>query len=196
MDYKWFHKKLHFLKKFFGSVLTVSDDLGRVVIPKEIRRTLRIREGDSLEIFTDRQGEIILKKYSPIGELSRFAKDYAESLAATLGTTICITDHDQIIAAAGFGKKELQDKYISKRLENSISEREQVLAYRGEKKYVSITEEDQEDFFGQIISPIICEGDVLGSVILLERQDKKKLGETEQRVITCASNFLGRQMEQ
>ena len=79
------------------------DDLGRVVIPKEIRRTLRIREGDSLEIFTDRQGEIILKKYSPIGELSRFAKDYAESLATTLGSTVCITDHDQIIAAAGYG---------------------------------------------------------------------------------------------
>ena len=172
------------------------DDLGRVVIPKEIRRTLRIREGDSLEIFTDRQGEIILKKYSPIGELSHFAKDYAESLANTLGTTICITDHDQIIAAAGYGKKELQDKYISKRMESAIAEREQILAYQGEKKFVPITEETQNDFCGQIINPVICEGDVLGSVVLLEKQDKKKLGETEQKVITCASNFLGRQMEQ
>ena len=172
------------------------DDLGRVVIPKEIRRTLRIREGDSLEIFTDRQGEIILKKYSPIGEMSHFAKDYAESLATTLGCTICITDNDQVIAAAGFGKKELQDKYITKRLETSISEREQTLAYQGEKKYIPITDETQDTFHGQIISPVICEGDVLGSVILLEKQDKKKLGETEQRVITCASNFLGRQMEQ
>ena len=172
------------------------DDLGRVVIPKEIRRTLRIREGDSLEIFTDRQGEIILKKYSPIGELSNFAKDYAESLSSTLGTTVCIADHDQIIAAAGFGKKDLQDKYISKRLENTISEREQVIAYQGEKKYVPITEEGKEEFYGQIISPIICEGDVLGAVILLEKQDKKKLGETEQQVVFSASNFLGRQMEQ
>ena len=196
MDYKWFHKNLHFLKIFFGSVLTVSDDLGRVVIPKEIRRTLRIREGDSLEIFTDRQGEIILKKYSPIGELSHFAKDYAESLANTLGTTICITDHDQVIAAAGYGKKELQDKYISKRLESAIAEREQILAYQGERKFVPITEETQNDFYGQIINPVICEGDVLGSVILLEKQDKKKLGEMEQKVVTCASNFLGRQMEQ
>ena len=172
------------------------DDLGRVVIPKEIRRTLRIREGDSLEIFTDRQGEIILKKYSPIGELSHFAKDYAESLANTLGTTICITDHDQVIAAAGYGKKELQDKYISKRLESAIAEREQILAYQGERKFVPITEETQNDFYGQIINPVICEGDVLGSVILLEKQDKKKLGEMEQKVVTCASNFLGRQMEQ
>ena len=196
MDYKWFHKKLHFLKNFFGSVLTVSDDLGRVVIPKEIRRTLRIREGDSLEIFTDRQGEIILKKYSPIGEMSNFAKDYADSLASTLGCTVCIADHDQIIAAAGYGKKELQDKYISKRMESTIAEREQVMAYQGEKRFVPITEEMQDAFAGQIISPVICEGDVLGAVILLEKQEKKKLGETEQRVVTCASNFLGRQMEQ
>jgi AbrB family transcriptional regulator (stage V sporulation protein T) len=172
------------------------DDLGRVVIPKEIRRTMRIREGDSLEIFTDRQGEIILKKYSPIGEMSNFAKDYAESLATTLGCTICITDHDQIIAAAGFGKKELQDKYISKRMESVIAEREQVMAYRGEKRFVPVTEEMQDSYAGEIISPVICEGDILGAVILLEKQDKKKLGETELRVVTCASNFLGRQMEQ
>ncbi len=172
------------------------DDLGRVVIPKEIRRTMRIREGDSLEIFTDRQGEIILKKYSPIGELSHYAKDYAESLATTLGTTICITDHDQIIAAAGYGKKELQDKYISKRLESVIAEREQVLAYQGERKFVPITDEVQVEFYGQIIYPVICEGDVLGAVILLEKQEKKKLGDIEQKVILCASDFLGRQMEQ
>ena len=70
------------------------DDLGRVVVPKEIRRTLRIREGDPLEIFTDREGEIILKKYSPIGELSLFAKQYAESLAQTTGHIVCIADRD------------------------------------------------------------------------------------------------------
>ena len=172
------------------------DDLGRVVIPKEIRRTLRIREGDSLEIFTDREGEIILKKYSPIGEMSHFAKDYAESLAGTLGCTICITDHDQIIAAAGYGKKELQDKYITKRMESTIADREQVIAYHGEKRFVPVTEEMQDSFMGQIISPVISEGDVLGAVILLDKQEKRKLGETEQRVVTCASNFLGRQMEQ
>lgn len=172
------------------------DDLGRVVIPKEIRRTLRIREGDPLEIFTDRQGEIILKKYSPIGELSRFAKDYAESLATTLSCTICITDHDQIVAAAGYGKKELQDKYISKKLETAISEREQSVAYLGEKKYIPITEEIKDEYPGQVICPIICEGDVLGAVVLLEKTDKKKLGDAEQRVVLCAANFLGRQMEQ
>ena len=76
------------------------DDLGRVVIPKEIRRTLRIREGDPLEIFTDREGEIILKKYSPIGELGTLAKLYAESLAQTLSCTVCITDMDQVVAVS------------------------------------------------------------------------------------------------
>ena len=85
------------------------DDLGRVVIPKEIRRTLRIREGDPLEIFTDREGEIILKKYSPIGELGTLAKLYAESLSQTLGCTVCVTDTDQIVAVSGSGKKELQE---------------------------------------------------------------------------------------
>ena len=74
------------------------DDLGRVVVPKEIRRTPRIREGDPLEIFTDREGEIILKKYSPIGELGNLAKLYAESLSQTMGCTVCITDTDQVVA--------------------------------------------------------------------------------------------------
>ena len=172
------------------------DDLGRVVVPKEIRRTLRIREGDPLEIFTDRQGEIILKKYSPIGELSIFAKEYADSLAATLGCTVCITDNDSIVAASGYGKKELQDKFISKRLGEVLSGREQIIAHAGEKKFTLVTEESGEEYFGQVICPILCEGDVLGSVILLEKNDKKKMGEAEQKLAVCAANFLGRQMEQ
>ncbi len=172
------------------------DDLGRVVIPKEIRRTLRIREGDPLEIFTDRQGEIILKKYSPIGELSAFAKEYAESLASTLSCTVCVTDHDQIIAASGYGKKDLQDKYVSKRLEQTMVEREQVLAVLGERKYIPLTDDGTEDFASQVICPILCEGDVLGSVILLDKNDKKRMGETEQKLALCAANFLGRQIEQ
>ena len=77
------------------------DDLGRVVIPKEIRRTLRIREGDPLEIYTDRDGEVILKKYSPIGEMSSFAKDYTESLFRSLGHIAVIVDRDQVVAASG-----------------------------------------------------------------------------------------------
>lgn len=172
------------------------DDLGRVVIPKEIRRTLRIREGEPLEIYTDREGEIILKKYSPIGEIGTFAKEYVESLASTLGTTVCVADQDQIIAAAGYGKKELQGQSISKELENVMAERKQILAYSGDRAFVAITEEMKESFYGEIIQPILCEGDVIGSVILLEKHDGKKLGEAERKVVTCAAEFFGRRMEQ
>ena len=99
------------------------DDLGRIVIPKEIRRTLRIREGDPLEIFTDKEGEIILKKYSPIGELSEFASQYAETLAKTTGHIACISDKDTIIAVAGAPKKEYLEKSISNEVERIMEEK-------------------------------------------------------------------------
>ena len=96
------------------------DDLGRVVIPKEIRRTLRIREGDPLEIFTDREGEVILKKYSPISELGDFAKEYAETLYETLGTPVLISDRDEMIAAAGLSKKDYLNRRLSPGVEDII----------------------------------------------------------------------------
>ena len=89
------------------------DDLGRVVIPKEIRRTLRLREGTPLEIFTDREGEIIFKKYSPMAELGTFAAQYADALAAGSGHMVCITDRDQVLAVSGGMKKEVRQKGIS-----------------------------------------------------------------------------------
>ena len=102
-------------------------DLGRVVIPKEIRRTLRIREGDPLEIYVDRDGEVILKKYSPIGELGDFAKEYAESLHEGTGHLTLITDRDHVIAAAGPAKKEYQDKPIGALVENVMENRRSLL---------------------------------------------------------------------
>lgn len=172
------------------------DDLGRVVIPKEIRRTLRIREGDPLEIFTDREGEVILKKYSPIGELSSFSGEYAESLAQSTGYIVCVTDTDQIIAAAGVGKKELQDRAVSKELEQVMDAREQILAGNGDRKYRKIAEGQNEEYAFQAISPIICEGDAIGTVVLLTKDDKKKFGELERMLAQTAAGFLGKQMEQ
>ena len=172
------------------------DDLGRVVIPKEIRRTLRIREGDPLEIFTDREGEIILKKYSPIGELSTFSKQYAESLAQTTGLLAAVCDMDQIVAASGTGKKELADKYISKQLEKVLGERNNLAAACRDKKYVKIVSDQEETYSYQVISPIICEGDVIGGVILLAKDEKQECSEAEQKLAACAADFLGRQMEQ
>lgn len=170
------------------------DDLGRVVIPKEIRRTLRIREGDPLEIFTDREGEIILKKYSPIGELGALARQYSESLAQTMGCTVCITDNDQIVAASGTGKKELQDKYISKELEKAIQSREQIAAGVGSSKFICIAA-DEKNFLEEVICPILSEGDAIGAVVLLNKDEKKSFGELEQKVTLSAASFLGKQME-
>ena len=170
------------------------DDLGRVVVPKEIRRTLRIREGDPLEIFTDREGEIILKKYSPIGELSIFAKQYAEAMAQTTGLVAVIADRDQFIAVAGNGKKDLLAKSVSRELEQLMTEREIVTAHKGEKNYVSISY-DEEEYAGQVIVPIICEGDVIGAVLLLAREAKQKMTEMELKLAQTAASFLGRQME-
>ena len=110
------------------------DELGRVVVPKEIRRTLRIREGDPLEIFTNRDGEVILKKYSPIGELDNFAKQYAEALGQTSGQMIMICDRDQVVAASGGAKKENIGKKISKDVENLIDEREVFTTHNSLKK--------------------------------------------------------------
>ena len=172
------------------------DDLGRVVIPKEIRRTLRIREGDPLEIFTDREGEVILKKYSPIGELSVFAGQYAESLAQTMNCTVCITDKDQIIAAAGSGRKELQEKYIQKELTELLEERECVFLRKQDKSFVVIADGAEEYGTEEVINPILCEGDVIGSVIFLKKEEKRRFGEAEQKVAMSAAAFLGKQMEQ
>lgn len=172
------------------------DDLGRVVVPKEIRRTLRIREGDPLEIFTDREGEIILKKYSPIGELGQFAKQYADSLTQTTGHIVAITDKDQFIAVAGPMKKDMITKGISHDLEEAINERETIAASKDDKNFIRIMNEDDAEFTFQVITPIISEGDAIGSVILLSKDAKTKFGELEIKLASTAAAFLGRQMEQ
>ena len=130
------------------------DDLGRIVVPKEIRRTLRIREGDPLEIFTDREGEIILKK---LGEMGNFADQYAESLAQTTGHLVLITDCDHVVTASGAGKKEYEGKPISKQLEDAISERKNFLASRNDAEFVKVTLDDAGEFGQQALSTIRSE---------------------------------------
>lgn len=171
------------------------DDLGRIVIPKEIRRTLRIRESDPLEIFTDREGEIILKKYSPIGEITIFAKQYAESLAQVSGHAAVIADRDQFVAVSG-GYKSLLGKSLSRELEEKLDNREVVIASLNDRNFISISSEAMDEYQHEAIAPIICEGDVIGAVILLENDMKGKMSEVEQKLILSAAGFLGRQMEQ
>ena len=170
------------------------DDLGRVVIPKEIRRTLHIREADPLEIFTDREGQVILKKYSPLGEMSTFAKQYAESLAQVSGHAALIADREQFIASCG-GYKQLVGKAVSEQLDRKVQERESGIAVKGDRSYITICDEGSSDYYSQAIAPILCEGDVIGSVVLLQNDSKQRMGEVELKLIQSAASFLGRQME-
>ena len=173
------------------------DDLGRVVIPKEIRKTLRIKEGDPLEIFTDREGEIILKKYSPIGELSEFATEYAETLAKTTGHIACITDKDMVIAVSGGSKKEYLEQGISPELEQIMDEKENYTSKENNNISIPIikNEAKEKKNNAQVVYPIIADGDAIGTVILLSKDENVKMTEVEQKVVQSAASFLGTQME-
>ena len=173
------------------------DDLGRVVIPKEIRKTLRIKEGDPLEIFTDREGQVILKKYSPIGELSEFATEYAETLAKTTGHIACITDKDMVIAVSGGSKKEFLEQSISKDLERIIDDKEIYLSKDNNNKAIPVTQNDNKERVAnaQVVYPIISDGDAIGSVILLSKDTNTKMSDIEKKVAQSAASFLGSQME-
>lgn len=173
------------------------DDLGRVVIPKEIRKTLRIKEGDPLEIFTDKEGEVILKKYSPIGELSEFASEYADTLAKTTGHIACITDKDTVIAVAGGSKKEYLEQGISEELEKIMDYKENYNSKENNNQSIPITKNDnnEKQKNSQVVYPIIAGGDVIGSVILLAKDQNTKMSEVEQKVVQSAASFLGTQME-
>ena len=171
------------------------DDLGRVVIPKEIRRTMRIREGDPLEIYTDRDGEVIFKKYSPIGELGDFALDYAETLSKTSGYPTCITDKDNIIAVSGVPKRELSDKKISPELEKMMEDKSTFVLKKGDEKKINIID-GSEKYTAGVVVPIISEGDTIGSVVFFSNETIPQMGEVEEKLAKSAAVFLGRHMEQ
>ena len=172
------------------------DDLGRVVVPKEIRRTLRIKEGDPLEIYTDREGEVIFKKYSPIGELQSFASEYADTLQKTSSMPIFICDRDEIIAVSGASKKEYLDRKISKGLEDIVESRS--LYMKGNNKEIAVSY-DGCSHYVNCAMPIISEGDVIGCVLTGMQYNspvtQKISDETELKLIQTAGIFLGKQME-
>lgn len=173
------------------------DELGRVVIPKEIRRTLRIREGDPLEIFVDREGGVILKKYSPIGELGDFAKEYAESLHQSVGHTAAICDRDLIIAASGSGKRELLGKPIHEMLERVMQNRAKVIASAaaGEALIPITADDDGGRYTAELVIPIISSGDAIGAVMLLTSDNGAGFDKAEVKVCETAAGFMGKQME-
>jgi AbrB family transcriptional regulator (stage V sporulation protein T) len=172
------------------------DDLGRVVIPKEIRRTMRIREGDPLEIYTDREGGVILKKYSPISELNEFAGEFIESAHTILGDSAIVTDTDQVVAVSGGSKKDYLDKKISIEVERIIQSKSIKVMSDGEAMQPITNEADEDkDYKSQVIVPIISQGDPIGSIIFFSRDQNRKLGEMELKTAEIAAHFLAKQMD-
>ncbi len=170
------------------------DDLGRVVIPKEIRRTMRIREGDPLEIYTDREGEVIFKKYSPIGEMQTFSAQYAETLYKTCSMAVAICDRDAVTACAGIPKKEYTDRKISAELDRIIENR---TLYR-ESGHEDVFVVDGASAQVSCAMPIITDGDVTGVVasVYTDEASKTRSREVETKLIQAAAGFLGRQIEE
>ena len=169
------------------------DDLGRVVIPKEIRRTQRIREGDPLEIFTTGAGEVIFKKYSPMGELAGFAAQYTEALHKALGLTALICDRDSIIAAAGTAKRDYQERGVSIPLER-IMDRRKPFWHSGKAEECVFPCEGSDKHI-LAACPLLAGGDVAGAVLLLSADKTARPGETEQAALQIAASFLAKQVE-
>ena len=169
------------------------DDLGRVVIPKEIRKTLRIREGDPLEIFTAKDGEVILKKYSPIGELNEFSQEYAETLGEILGHGVIVTDLDSIVSVSKLPKKDYKEKNISRELEQIIENRE-IKQIKDENK-IPLYKDDNNFYNGQIIMPIIStSGDCIGSIVIVTKENES-FQEGIDKILKVACSFLGKQVQ-
>ncbi|NPV91285.1 MAG: stage V sporulation protein T [Firmicutes bacterium] len=175
------------------------DDLGRIVIPKEIRRNLRIREGTPLEIFVDREGGVILKKYSIVGRLEEFAQEYADSLHQSLGHLALICDQDTVVAVSGGAKKEFLNKKLDATIRKVMENREPLLINDNDDPYFEVIaildETERYRSFPKVISPIIFEGDAIGAVILMPKDQGVKLGDIELKMTQTAAGFLAKQME-
>lgn len=169
------------------------DDLGRVVIPKEIRRTMRIREGDPLEIYTDKDGGVIFKKYSLMGGLGDFSGQMCETLNKTTGEVAVITDRDSCIAVAGAARRELSDKRISSELEQ-IMEGRQIYQYQPGTPSLPVSDEN-ERYRIVCAAPILSEGDVLGCVLFASTEESLSSSETDYKLVQTIAGFLGRHME-
>lgn len=169
------------------------DDLGRVVIPKEIRRTMRIREGDPLEIYTDNDGEVIFKKYSPIGELSPCSAQYAEVLCKNVGFPALICDRDHVVAAAGVSRKEYLERRVSAELEELMESRRSYISRQGDGGFFPVEGLDRR---AVVVFPVIASGDINGAVLLLENDAGTAPRDTEIKLTEVAAGFLGKQMEE
>lgn len=166
------------------------DDLGRIVIPKEIRRNLHIRESDPMEIYTDSQGQVILKKYSSMEAMYEFTKSYADSLSRSSGHGVIITDREKIIASSGLGKS-FTGKALSRELISSMDSRKFILAKRENRDFKDLLGETEKEYSSLALAPVIAAGDIVGSIIILEENPKNKLTENDMLLAKFAADFLG-----
>jgi AbrB family transcriptional regulator (stage V sporulation protein T) len=169
------------------------DDLGRVVIPKEIRRTMRIREGESLEIYTDNNGEVIFKKYSPIGELSPASAQYAEILGKNTEFPVLICDRDHVVALSGLSRRDYMDRRISPELESCIDSRSPYIAEPSGEKIFPV---DGTQLAIACIYPIIASGDLNGAVVVMEKENGELPDDMQLKLAEVAAGFLSSQIEQ
>ena len=169
------------------------DDLGRIVIPKEIRRTLRIREGDPLEIYTEKDGGVIFRKYSPMGDLQDFAAQICESIGSNTGKIAAVADRDSIIALSGAPKRELMDKPNSPELDRLMEQRRNYRYTPGDP-LLKASDESEKYHLG-VAAPILSQGDLMGCVMLLMGEDRTPMQEADQKLAQTVAGFLGKQME-
>ena len=168
------------------------DDLGRVVIPKEIRRTMRIREGDPLEIYTNPDGEVIFKKYSAIGELSDGAAQTAEVLAKLSGSPAVVFDKDHVVAVSGAPKKVYSQRRISQALEELMEQRK-AFEYSSDGEQIKPIEGLGPHALA--VSPIITNGDISGAVAIVSENESEKCSALQAMLCKAGAMFLGKQIE-
>ena len=165
------------------------DELGRIVIPKEIRRTLKIREGTPLEIYSGDSGELILKKYSPLIDIASVANEVAESIFATLQKNVIVTNMESIVAACGPNKNHYINKAIDGQIERLINQRKSQIISLHEQSVMFFRDTDTKSF---VISPILEGGDVYGSIIIFAAN--LSVGESEKMMASSFADFVGKQI--
>ena len=168
------------------------DDLGRVVIPKEMRNRLHIRNGDTVEIFTNSEGEVIIKKYSPVSELSNFSQQYVDAIFEYIKLPMLVCDFDHVISVSGVSHKEYLEHQITLELVECMQDRKSFIS-NGKSEFRPV---DGEELFATVICPIIACSIVVGAVVLLQNKNNKVPDLTEIMMVKVAASFLGKQMEE
>ena len=168
------------------------DDLGRIVIPKEIRKTLKVKEGMPLEIYTDKEGGIILRKFLPFSEMSSLSEEFAQCVAQQMGNAVFVTDREKVVAAVGYTGEDIVGEPISHILENILDDRDERLPLSERNRFIPVIHGMEEH--EQICQAIRSNGQIIGAIIIQAKDRKQRLGESEKKIALVAAEFLGKQV--